>query len=78
MELYDAAGADIIARQQLEPVYHRSGIAYAFTRKCLLEQKTIHGKRTGALVIDDPCVNIDTEWDLQLAEFLWQRQQSEE
>ncbi len=78
MELYDAAGAQVIARQQLNPVYHRNGIAYAFTRECLLEQKTIRGKRTGALVIEEPCVNIDTEWDLELAEFLLSRSSSDE
>jgi CMP-N,N'-diacetyllegionaminic acid synthase len=78
MELYDSAGAQIIARQQLEPVYHRNGIAYAFTRECLLEQKTVRGLRTGALVIEEPCVNIDTEWDLQLAEFLLSRRKTDE
>ena len=78
IDLYDASGAQIIARQQLEPVYHRNGIAYAFTRECLLEQKTIRGKRTGALVIEEPCVNIDTEWDLELAEFLLSRSSSNE
>jgi CMP-N-acetylneuraminic acid synthetase len=78
LDLYDASGAQIIARQQLEPVYHRNGIAYAFTRECLLEQKTIRGKRTGALVIEEPCVNIDTEWDLELAEFLLSRSSSDE
>ena len=78
IDLYDASGAQIIARQQLEPVYHRNGIAYAFTRECLLEQKTIRGKRTGALVIEELCVNIDTEWDLELAEFLLSRRQTDE
>ena len=78
LDLCDAAGAQIIARQQLEPVYHRNGIAYAFTRECLLEQKTIRGKRTGALVIEELCVNIDTEWDLELAEFLLSRRQTDE
>jgi len=78
MELYDAAGARIIARQQLDPVYHRNGIAYAFTRECLLEQKTIRGLRTGALVIEEPCVNIDTERDLELAEFMLSRRQTDE
>ena len=78
LDLYDASGAQIISRQQLEPVYHRNGIAYAFTRECLLEQKTIRGKRTGALVIEEPCVNIDTEWDLELAEFLLSRSSSDE
>lgn len=78
LDLYDVAGAQIIAQHQLEPVYHRNGIAYAFTRECLLEQKTIRGKRTGALVIEEPCVNIDTEWDLELAEFLLSRSSSDE
>jgi CMP-N,N'-diacetyllegionaminic acid synthase len=78
LDLYDASGAQIIARQQLEPLYHRNGIAYAFTRECLLEQKTIHGRRTGALVFEEPCVNIDTEWDLELAEFLLSRRQTDE
>ena len=78
LDLYDSAGAQIIARQQLEPLYHRNGIAYAFTRECLMEQKTIRGRRTGALVIKEPCVNIDTEWDLELAEFMFSRRQTDE
>jgi CMP-N,N'-diacetyllegionaminic acid synthase len=70
LDYYDPAGAAIIARQQLEPVYHRNGIAYAITRQCLLEQKSIKGARTGAVVIADRLVNIDTEFDLTLANFL--------
>lgn len=68
--LYDPSGATIIARQQLDPVFHRNGIAYAITRDCLLEQKTIMGGRTGALVLDGQFVSIDTEWDLALVEFI--------
>jgi hypothetical protein len=30
------------------------------------------------LVIEEPCVNIDTEWDLELAEFLLSRSSSDE
>ena len=45
---YDPRGAVVVARQQLKPVYHRNGVAYAFTRECLLEQKTIMGARRGA------------------------------
>lgn len=70
---YDPAGATIIARQQLQPVYHRNGIAYAFTRDCLLDQKTIMGARTGSVLIEGPVVNIDTELDLQWANFLFGR-----
>ncbi len=71
LDYYDPAGAQIIARQQLTPVYHRNGIAYAITRECLTEQKTIKGKRTGALVISGHVVNIDTPFDLKVADFLF-------
>ena len=70
LDYYDPAGSAIVARQQLTPVYHRNGIAYAFTRQCLLKQKTIKGRRTGAVIITEPVANIDTELDLAWAEFL--------
>ena len=41
------------------------------TRQCLVEQKTIKGRRTGALVIAEQVVNIDTEFDLKIADFLF-------
>lgn len=60
LDYFDPRGRGIVARQQLTPVYHRNGAAYAFTRACLLEQKSILGAQAGAVVIDDPLVNIDT------------------
>lgn len=73
MDYHDPEGSKIIARQQLKPVYHRNGIAYAMTRDCIVEQKTIKGARTGAFVIEDIVPNIDTELDIEWAEFLFQR-----
>ncbi len=70
LDYYDPRGAAIVARQQLEPVYHRNGVAYAFTRACIMDQKTIRGRRTGAVPIEEPLANIDTELDLLWAEFL--------
>ncbi len=67
LEYYAAEGAKIVARQQLKPVYHRNGVCYAFTRKALVEEKTIKATRTGALIIDTTLVNIDTPQDLELA-----------
>jgi CMP-N,N'-diacetyllegionaminic acid synthase len=67
---YDPRGGEIIARQQLQPVYHRNGIAYALTRACLVEQRTIKGARSGALVIEGDHVSIDTEHDIALVEWL--------
>lgn len=74
LDYHDPRGATIIARQQLQPVYHRNGIAYAITRECLREQRSIKGRRCGALVIDGLVTNIDTELDLAWAEFLESRQ----
>jgi CMP-N,N'-diacetyllegionaminic acid synthase len=67
---YDPRGKEIIARQQLETVYHRNGVAYAITRECLINQKAIKGNRTGALIIDEIMISIDTPWDLELTEFI--------
>jgi CMP-N,N'-diacetyllegionaminic acid synthase len=68
MGYFDPRGAGIVARQQLGPVYHRNGVAYAFTRACLTEQHTIMGARSAAIVLDEPVVNIDTLEDFRLAE----------
>lgn len=70
MELYDPAGSQIIARQQLKPVFHRNGVAYAVTRDCLLNQKTIYGARTGAYIVAGENISIDTEYDIKLVEWL--------
>ena len=43
MDYLDPAGARIIARQQLTPLYHRNGAAYAITRECLLEKGKYQG-----------------------------------
>jgi len=71
IDYYDPNGSQIIARQQLTPVYHRNGVAYVMTRRCLLEGKTIMGRQTGALVLDEHLVSVDTLWDLKLAEFIF-------
>ena len=70
---YDNRGGQIVARQELSPVYHRNGIAYAITRDCLLRQGSIKGDRAGAFVVDGDHVSIETEWDIQLVEWLLSR-----
>ena len=71
LDYYDQNGAKIIARQQLEDIYHRNGIAYVFTRECLMKQKTIKGKNSGALIIEGINISIDNYFDLELVEFLF-------
>jgi CMP-N-acetylneuraminic acid synthetase len=75
IDYYDDRGGQVIARQQLEPLYHKNGAAYAMTRECLLEQKTIKGARTGALVLDEEMISIDTMGDLRLVEMLLEEEQ---
>ena len=76
LSYYDANGYQIIARQQLTPLYHRNGVAYVITRNCLVDHKNITGKRTGALILPEYYVSIDTMWDLQLSEFIYQHSQA--
>jgi CMP-N-acetylneuraminic acid synthetase len=67
---YDPAAATIVARQQLKPLYHRNGIAYAISRDCLLNQKTILGRKTAGLLVPEAHVSVDTPWDMALVEFI--------
>ena len=67
LDYYDKDGKDIIARQQLKPVYHRNGIAYAITRNCLINKKSIMGDKTGYLICEGNNISIDTESDLDFA-----------
>ena len=78
MDYYDPRGGEIVARQQLNRVYHRNGAAYAITRRCLLEERSIKGERSGALVIEGHMLSIDTLWDLELAEYIHAREHGDE
>jgi CMP-N-acetylneuraminic acid synthetase len=70
LDYYDPKGKEVIARQQLQPVYHRNGLAYAITRDCLLSKGSIKGDRTGAVVCEGNFISIDTEFDFKLTNFL--------
>lgn len=67
LDFHDPRGAQIIARQQLEPVYHRNGVAYVL-RRAVLERGQLMGTRAGALVIDEAQISIDTLEDIQRVE----------
>ncbi len=69
IDYYDAAGASVVARQQLSTLYHRNGVAYALTRACVLDQGALKGARTGALVCSDMHISIDTRTDFKMVEW---------
>ena len=68
LQYYDPKGAEIIARQQLTPVYHRNGVAYAIRRDYLVNDGVLLSENSSAIVISGPVVNIDTIEDLVNAE----------
>ncbi|CAM2057426.1 CMP-N,N'-diacetyllegionaminic acid synthase [Desulfovibrionales bacterium] len=70
LDYYDQDGAAIIARQQMRPVYHRNGAAYAITRECILYKRSIKGNNTSYVIIEEPLVSIDTFFDLDYCEFI--------
>jgi CMP-N,N'-diacetyllegionaminic acid synthase len=73
VDYYDPRGAAIIARQQLTPVYHRNGAAYAIARECLVEKKSAKGQKTSGVLIAEPLVSIDTPFDFALCEFFLEK-----
>ena len=56
----------IIARQQLFDTFYRNGVAYIFSRKCIIT-KTKMPKNCGHLLINSKQVSIDNLKDLNLA-----------
>ena len=67
---YDKNGASIVARQQLTPTYSRNGVAYCIASRCLIEKTSISGDDWVGLVINEPQISIDTELDLDFANWL--------
>jgi len=80
LDYYDIDSAKFVARQQFKPTYQRNGVAYAITRECIQknkDKKTLMGESTAAFIIDEYVANIDTHFDLKLAEFLLKNKESE-
>jgi CMP-N,N'-diacetyllegionaminic acid synthase len=71
LSYYDPRGVEIVARQQLPPVYHRNGVAYVLNRAWLLDHANgLLGARNGAIIIEESLANIDVPLDLRIAELL--------
>ena len=58
-------------RQDLLPIYHRNGAIYMASRKLLMEQNKLISENALAYVMSKAnSVNIDSEDDLRVADFL--------
>ena len=72
-------GARFSTRQFIpDAYYHRNGLCYAASRAALVEDGEIIGDDCAAVVVDRPLVNIDEPFELELAEWLLERQQGEQ
>ena len=70
---FDKLGEKIIARQQLNDLYHRNGFGYAIKAEFLKKKKKIFSNKTGFVKTTGNFVNIDTEWDLEIANYLFKK-----
>jgi CMP-N-acetylneuraminic acid synthetase len=62
-------GHAIVARQELEPVFHRNGVCYAFTRDFLVGSESTYSEaKTSAVVTPGAHISIDTPEDLVAVE----------
>lgn len=64
-------------RQDLPPVYHRNGVIYAIRCEALRREQTFFAAKSRPYIMPrERSINIDEEFDFQLAEFLISRDQA--
>lgn len=71
---YLSDGARHSLRQGIPAYYHRNGLCYAVTRAHLIEHGRIIDRDAQAVVIDRHVVNIDDPFELELTEWLLNRE----
>ena len=73
IDFYSRIGKAVVGRQQLESLYSRNGLCYAFRRVTLLTDRALITRNTAAVLTERPIANIDEPIDLLWAQFLYQR-----
>ena len=58
-------------RQDLPPVYMRSGLVYVFRASMIIEKRTLYGDRIYAIEVpqERAAIDINSTLDLKMAEF---------
>lgn len=74
IDFYLEGGANHSLRQGIPAYYHRNGLCYAVTRDHLVNEGCIIDRGTVAVVVDRHVVNIDDMFELELAEWLLERE----
>jgi CMP-N,N'-diacetyllegionaminic acid synthase len=76
IDFYLEGGAKHSLRQGIPAYYHRNGLCYAVTRDHLVNQGCIIDRGAVAVVVDRRVVNIDEVFELELAEWLLEREKN--
>jgi CMP-N,N'-diacetyllegionaminic acid synthase len=76
IDFYLEGGAKHSLRQGIPAYYHRNGLCYAVTRDHLVNQGCIIDRGAVAVVVDRHVVNIDEVFELELAEWLLEREKN--
>jgi CMP-N,N'-diacetyllegionaminic acid synthase len=74
IDFYLEGGARHALRQGIPAYYHRNGLCYAVTRDHLVNEGCIIDRNAIAVVVDRHVVNIDEMFELELAEWLLERE----
>lgn len=74
IDFYLEGGAKHALRQGIPSYYHRNGLCYAVTRDHLVNEGCIIDRNAIAVVVDRHVVNIDDMFELELAEWLLERE----
>ena len=69
--------ADYSIRQKIPRYYFRNGICYAVKRSTLVDNRFILQEQCKGVLVHRPVVNIDEPYELELAEFLLNREASQ-
>lgn len=73
LHYFSEGGANVTARQSLEPLYSRNGLCYCYCRETLLTKQALVTDNTVSVITERPVANVDEPLDLLWAEFLLER-----
>jgi CMP-N,N'-diacetyllegionaminic acid synthase len=65
---YSEESQRMVRRQELEPIYIRTGLVYVMKTETIKKYKSIYGPNTKAIIVpEEKAINIDVESDFVLA-----------
>lgn len=73
LDFFTKGGDKFSIRQNIPNYFHRNGACYAAKRKLIFEGRSLIGNYSASVLIERELVNVDTFFDLSLANFLFSK-----